>query len=149
MEPQQKGKYSVMFINRSPTIYQKFSNLSNCLEANQCINDDRWDQKNCHPHHYFPQTCREKQIHMSGLKWPTDNLQSQKLSPSPRPSKSLRSNQIHMSGLDMSHWQFAITPEDRLQDQWMLIKWIWYTQVNNQQNKSWANNLKDILDQAK
>ena len=54
-----------------------------------------------------------------------------------------------MSSLDTSHRQFANTPEDKFQDQWALIQWMKYTQVNNQQNKAWTNNLKDIFDQSK
>ena len=69
-------------------------------------------------------------------------------SPYPWPSKTLGGEQIHMSRLDTAHWQFSITPEDKLQYQWTLIQYIWYTQVNNQQKKARMNNLKGILDQA-
>ena len=75
-------------------------------------------------------------------------VQSQKPEPSPQPSKNLQGKQIRMSGLDTAHWQFAIPPEDRLQDEWTPIQWIWYTQFNNQQNKYWTNNLKHVLYQA-
>ena len=50
---------------------------------------------------------------------------------SPRPSTSPQGKQIRMSGLDMSHWKSAITPNDKFQDQWTLIQYIWYTQFNN------------------
>ena len=45
IENQQKEQYFVMFINQSRRIHQKFLNLRNCLESNQCINGDRWNKK--------------------------------------------------------------------------------------------------------
>ena len=45
-----------------------------------------------------------------------------KLAPSPRPSTNLCWEQIHMSCLYAAHWKFANTPEDKFQDQWMLIQ---------------------------
>ena len=57
LETQQKEQSSVMFINQSPKIHQNISNLSNCLEANQCIGGDRWNHKTWHPCHNHPKTC--------------------------------------------------------------------------------------------
>ena len=65
--------------------------------------------------------------------------------PLTRPSTNLRVNQICISGLDTAHWKFAITTEENFQYQWMLIQQIWYTQVKNQKNMAWTNNLKEII----
>ena len=75
-------------------------------------------------------------------------MQSQKPEPSPQPSTSLQGEQTGMSGLDMVHWKFAITPKDKFQDQWRMIQQLWYAQVNNQQTKAWTKSLKYILDQS-
>ena len=60
LEPQKRGKYSlvfinkktqqkeqnsVMFINKFPKINQKMSNLRYCLESNQCIDGYRFNKK--------------------------------------------------------------------------------------------------------
>ena len=66
--------------------------------------------------------------------------------PFPRPSTNLQGKQSCMPSLDTAHRQFDNTPKDKFQDQWELIQWMQYTQVKNQQNKAWTNNLKDILD---
>ena len=57
--------------------------------------------------------------------------------------------QICITDLDTALWQFSNTPEDKFQDQLMLIRNIWYTQVQNQQRKAWTKNLKDILYKSK
>ena len=47
------------FINQYPV-----TNLSNWLEANQCIDDDRWNNKNWQPCQNSPQTCgRRKYVY--------------------------------------------------------------------------------------
>ena len=53
------------------------------------------------------------------------------------PSTNLRRNRIHMSSLDTCHRQFSITPEDKFQDQWILIQ-------SMQANRSTINNAKMI-----
>ena len=70
-------------------------------------------------------------------------------SPSPLPSKNLWGEQRCMSSLDTANRQFANIPKDKFKDQWALIQWMKYTQVKNQQNKAWTNNLKYIFDQSK
>ena len=48
--------------------------LSNCLESNQYIEDNRWNIKNGHPHHDLPETCgRIKSICKVWIR-PTDNV---------------------------------------------------------------------------
>ena len=54
--------------------------------------------------------------------------------------------QICMSGLDTAQWKFSITSEDKFKYQWILIPYLRYRKVNNQQNKAWTKNLKYILD---
>ena len=76
-------------------------------------------------------------------------VKSQKLSPSPQPSTNLQEKQIRMSGLDMAQSQFSNTTKEEFQDKLTQTQWIWYTQVNNQQNKAWTDSLRDILDQEK
>ena len=54
-----------------------------------------------------------------------------------------------MSGLDMAQSQFSNTTKEEFQDKLIQTQWIWYTQVNNQQNKAWTDSLRGILDQEK
>ena len=49
------------------------------------------------------------------------HVQSQKLAPSPQPSKNPRGKKIRMCGLGTALWQFEITTEDKFQDKWTLI----------------------------
>ena len=65
-------------------------NLRNCLESNQCIDDNRRNYKNQHAHHDLPKTCG--------------------------------GDRIHLYVLDTAHRQFAITPENKIQDQGRLIQ---------------------------
>ena len=69
--------------------------------------------------------------------------------PLTQPYTNLWGKQLCIYGLDTSHSKFDNTPEDKFQDQQILIKEILWKQVNNQQNKAWTKNLKDILHQAK
>ena len=49
-------------------------NLSNYLEANKCIDDNRWNKKNRHPCHELPKTCGgRKSVYLVWIR-PTDNL---------------------------------------------------------------------------
>ena len=45
-----------------------------------------------------------------------------KPAPLPQPSTNLQGKQICMYGLDTAHWWFEIIPEEKNQDQWMLIQ---------------------------
>ena len=45
--------------------------------------------------------------------------------PLTRPSTNLRRNQTCMSSLDTDHIQFSNTPEDKFQDQNMMIRLMW------------------------
>ena len=65
----QKEQYSVMFINKLPTIHQKLSNLRNCLEDNQCIDCDRCNNKKTEPLSRTSTSLWGKQIRMSGLEY--------------------------------------------------------------------------------
>ena len=42
--------------------------------------------------------------------------------PSPQPSTNLQGDKIRMSGFDTAHRKLSNTPEDRFQDQLMLIR---------------------------
>ena len=50
-----------------------------------------------------------------------------------------------MSGLYTPHRKVPITPEEKFQNQQMLIQSIKNTQVKNQQRNYWAMNLKKIF----
>ena len=79
---------------------------------------DTWDET--YLQKYKPKENEELPWNQSMYLWL--NVKSQKLSSSPRPSTSLQGHKIRMSGLDMAHWQFSNTPEDKFQDQWTLIQ---------------------------
>ena len=82
------------------------------------------------------------------MRW-WQQVKSQKSAPSPQSSTNLQEKQIRMSGLDTAQSQFSNTTKEKFQDKWTQTQWIWYTQVNNQQNKAWTDSLRDILDQEK
>ena len=52
------------------------NHLINCLEANKCIDDNRFNNKNQPPHHNLPQTCRGRGGSVCPV-WirPTENFQ--------------------------------------------------------------------------
>ena len=57
-------------------ITSNLDHLRNCLEANQCIDGNRWNHKNLHPLHNLPQTCGgSKYVYMVFIH-PTDNFPS-------------------------------------------------------------------------
>ena len=50
------------------------TNLINYLEYNQCINDEKWNHKNCHPLHDLTQTCSgRKSVRLLWIQ-PTENF---------------------------------------------------------------------------
>ena len=55
LQNQIKEQYSVIFIHQSPVI-----NLINCLEANQYIDDERFNHNNRKPFHGLSKTHRER-----------------------------------------------------------------------------------------
>ena len=73
------------------------------------------------------------------------NMWNKKPSSSPQPSTSLWGKQIHISNLDMAHYKFSTTPKEKFQDQFILVHWIWYTQVKYNHIKYWTKKLKDTL----
>ena len=107
---------------------------------------DPWDDADLHNH-------KIEKLGIIALK-PINELMERgktqkKPAPLSRSSTNLQGKQIHMYDLDLDHWQFSNTSEDKFHDKWMLIQWMKYAQVKNQQMKYWMKNLRDILDQTK
>ena len=59
------------------------------------------------------------------------------LEPSSKPSTNMQWKKIRLSHLNTSHRQFIYTPEEKFQDQWMLIRFM-------QTNMSTINDAKII-----
>ena len=82
------------------------------------------------------------------MRW-RQQVKSQKSSPSPQPSTNLQEKQIRMSSLNTAQSKNSNTTKEEFQNKLTQTQWIWYTQVKNQQNKTWTDSLRDILDQEK
>ena len=69
------------------------NNLSNCLEANQCIDGNRLKHKKLHPHHNIHQTCGgRKYVYLVWMR-PIDNFLT-------HPSTSFRINKLWSNDYD-------------------------------------------------
>ena len=121
LEPQEKEQYSFMFINQSSKIYQTLSRnepsgpwlpLVRLLSRTPTIGKifcDVYKTITNNP----PKIVKLDELPLIQSIYLLQQVKSQKLAPSPRPSTNLWRKKIRMCCLDTAHWQFSITPEDR------------------------------------